>query len=55
VPPQPSDEEIARAQRIAQGVGDPRLRELIARAAAARIAIERGSAAGPERGYGGSG
>jgi hypothetical protein len=40
-PPAPSDEEIARAARIAEGVGDPRLRELIARAAAARLALDR--------------
>ena len=40
-PPTPTDEEIARAGRIAEGVGDPRLRELIARAAAARLALDR--------------
>lgn len=40
-PPDPTPVERARAEEIAAEVGDPRLRELIARAAAARIALER--------------
>ena len=54
-PPEPSHEEIERAERIAGGVADPRLRELIARGAAARIAMQRGDGGDRGSGFGGGG
>lgn len=40
-PVRPSAQDMEQGARIAEGVHDPRLRELISRAAAARLAIDR--------------